>query len=170
MTDTDDDIPLEPWARDLKPREQLFVREYLANGMKAYPALIKAGWAKSGCSHIASSIMRRPRIVRAVALAMAERAEILGITSRTVLSEAFRCYLLSVEKGNLAAAARFLDMVGRNCEVGAFVAKFGGLVPTDEDDAQGLENLTDEEVNDLARITRKMSGAGEHTPPASKLN
>lgn len=164
MSDAEtDDIPLEKWAVGMNPRQAEFVREFLID-LNATKAMERMGCSRQNALSNANRNLRRPAIMKAIALAMSERAEDLAITARTVVGEAFRCYLGAVSDRNWSSAAKFLEMVGRHVDVKAFRDHRG--MGDDTDEATGLENLTDEELDTFARLSRKMAGnADDQTPP-----
>lgn len=169
MTDEErDEIPLESWAFGMEMKDVLFVREFLVD-LKAMPAAIRSGFYKTekaaqGHSH---RLLRRPVILKAIALAMEERANAVNITAKAVLSEAWSCYLECVGERNWAAAKGFLELAGRHVDVRAFRERFGrgtgtGADEDDEDqDASALAHLSDEELETLARLSRKAAGIDE---------
>jgi len=177
MTDEErDDIPLEPWAFGMEMRDVLFVREFLVD-LKAMPAAIRSGYYATESSAQAHShrLLRRPVILKAIALAMEERASAVKITAQTVLGEAWRCYLECVGERNWAAAKGFLELAGKHVDVRAFRERFGRGTGADGDeddedvDASGLANLSDEELETLARLSRKAAGIDEPEGSPSPL-
>lgn len=165
-----EDIPLEPWAFVLPPKDREFVREFLID-LNAMQALIRCGHSEINAKRHCTRQMRRPAIARAIAQAMHERAEALGITAKTVLGEAFRCYLLAIQDKSYTAAARFLDMVGRHVDVQAFRNRYAPGMEDEDDEAaaSGLRNLTIEEIEELARLSRKAAGEPEGLSAPSAL-
>jgi phage terminase small subunit len=69
----------------LTPRQRRFVEEYLID-LDARAAARRAGFS-SGSQNYPSRLMRNPAIARAIAQAMAERAQRTGITRERVLAE-----------------------------------------------------------------------------------
>ena len=69
----------------LTPRQQRFVLEYLID-LDARGAARRGGFSP-GSQNYPSRLMRNPEIARAIAQAMAERAERTGITKERVLAE-----------------------------------------------------------------------------------
>jgi phage terminase small subunit len=69
----------------LTPRQQRFVEEYLID-LDARAAARRAGFSPGARSY-PSRLMRDPRIARAIAQAMAERARRTGITRERILAE-----------------------------------------------------------------------------------
>lgn len=167
MTD-DEDLPLEPWAIGMRPKDVNFVREFLVD-MNASAALVRCGMTKITASGEGTRTIRRPVIAKAIALAMSDRAEALKINAKTVLAEAFRCYLECVADKKWIQAARFLDMVGRHVDVKAFKDRAGILDDRDGDSEEGedLSNLSLEELETLARLSRKARGDADEpeAPP-----
>jgi hypothetical protein len=165
MSDEDD---IEPWAVGLEPRDMLFVREFLVD-LNACGAAVRSHYYitadPEACAKANSwRILRRPIILKAVAAAMEERASSLKINAKTILGEAFRCYLEAAKDRNWNAAAKFLDMAGRHVDVRAFREKFspGGMIDDDDEaDESGLSNLSLEELETLARLSRKAAGVAE---------
>jgi len=174
MTDDDlDDIPLETWAFGMEMRDVVFVREYLVD-LNVMGAAIRSNYYPTEASAKAHSykILRRPVILKAVALAMEDRANAVNITAKTVLSEAWRCYLECVNARNWKDARGFLELAGRHVDVRAFRERFGrgtGLGEEDDEDqeASGLAHLSDQELETLARLSRKAAGVDEPQEQAS---
>lgn len=166
----DEDLPLEHWAIGMHPKDVNFVREFLVD-MNAYQALIRCGTLKATASGKGTQILRRPVIAKAIAAAMHDRAQLLGITAKTVLAEAFRCYLQCVQEKKWVQAARFLDMCGRHVDVKAFKDRVGLPIDDDDDreDSEGLANLSLEELHELARLSRKARGDADDQPEAAPL-
>jgi len=155
MTD-DEDLPLEPWAIGMRPKDVNFVREFLVD-MNASAALVRCGMTKITASGEGTRTIRRPVIAKAIALAMSDRAE------------ASRCPLECVAEKKGVQAARFLDMVGRHVDVKAFKDRAGLLDDRDGDSEEGddLSNLSLEELETLARLSRKARGDADEpeAPP-----
>lgn len=158
MIDDADDIQLEPWAKGLLPKDVLFVREFLVD-LNAYQALIRCGMKPITATGMGTKIIRRPPIAKAIAAAMHDRAQSLNISAKTVLAEAYRCYLECASKKAWTPAARFLEMVGRHVDVRAFRERVG-LVddPDDTEESDRLANLSLEELEEFARLSRKVRG------------
>lgn len=163
-----DDIPLEPWAFGMEMCDVMFVREFLVD-LNAMQAAIRSNYYRTETAAKSHSyrLIRRPAILKAVALAMEERATFLKITAQTVLGEAWRCYLECVGDRNWKDARGFLELAGRHVDVRAFRERFGrgtgsGVDEDDEEqDASGLAHLSDEELETLARLSRKAAGIDE---------
>lgn len=160
MTTEKDDIGLEPWEAALRPDDREFVREYLID-LNAKQAAIRCAYYPSPQSAHKNAwrIMRRGVILKAIAQAMAARAEALGITAQTILSEAFRSYLLAIEARNFTAAARFLEMAGKHVDVQAFRTNIGVSGPDGGPiQVEDLSVLDDDELEAYGRIARKLAG------------
>ena len=171
MDDQHDDLEIEPWAVGMHPHDALFVREWLVD-MNTSRAALAAGH----CSTLELSrknswkTLRRPAIMRGIAAAMSERAAALNISAKTVLGEAWRCYLLALDAGKFGDAHKFLTLVGQHVDVRAFRTKFGLNEPDDdEEDIAALSHLTTEELETLARLSRKAAGMDETEGAASTL-
>jgi hypothetical protein len=167
----DEDLPLEPWAMGMQLVDVQFVREFLVD-LNIYRAALASGLYTTEESAKRNSwrVLRRPVILKAVAAAMEERATALKINARTVLGEAWRCYMAAAADRNWSAAAKFLDMAGRHVDVRAFRDRFTpGLSDDEDDDPEGLRNLSDEELETLARLSRKAAGEPEVAAPPSTL-
>lgn len=149
----DDELPLEPWAIGKKPKDVQFVREFLID-LNAYQAYIRCGHTPSQSRAGSNKFINRLAIQRMIAQAMNERAEELRITAKLVVSETFRCYLGAVAEKNWSAAKGFLEMLGRHTHAWTGPK---GLPDRDEDD-RALEILSDEELENLARLERKIRG------------
>lgn len=109
-------------------------------------------------SKIDINIFKRPRVIARIADLMEERCNALRITSRTVLGEAFMCYMQAKSEGKWSAAARFLEMVGKHVDVDAFRLRLehtgpgGGPIPVEV-----LRGLTEEELVWAERIHLKLA-------------
>ncbi len=152
-----DEIEMEPWAVNLRADDALFVREFLVD-FNAYQALVRSGCKPATARSYSTYKVRRPDIARAIAAAMQDRADALSISARTVLSEAFRCYMGAVAAKNWNAAARFLEMVGRHVDVRAFRERVGIADDEDRDAAADVRNLSREDLELYARLERKRLG------------
>src|SRR6185437_1606987 len=84
MTKFENPIEQEP-SMALTPRQRRFVDEYLID-LNARAAARRAGFSP-GSRTYPSRLMRNPDIARAIAQAMAARAERTGITRERVLAE-----------------------------------------------------------------------------------
>lgn len=71
---------------DLTPKQELFVREYLAD-LNATQAAIRAGYSERGANKIGPRLLENPAIVAAIDAAKVERSEKTEITARRVLQE-----------------------------------------------------------------------------------
>lgn len=152
---------VEKWAVDLHPQDAQFVRHYLIS-FSQQEAALAIGMAPTSARSNAYRYMRRPDILKAIAMAMSERAESLNITAATVLQEAYRAFLIAMEDKQYSAARGFLEMVGKHVNVQAFSAKYNAPQSTDEDEReveQLTENLTLEELETLAALARKSRGS-----------
>jgi hypothetical protein len=69
-----------------RPRERIFVREYLVD-LNASQAAIRAGYSRRSASRNTHKVFYRPRVKAAIAAAMAEREKKLEITAERVLRE-----------------------------------------------------------------------------------
>ncbi|HWE72478.1 MAG TPA: terminase small subunit [Stellaceae bacterium] len=116
----------------LTPRQRRFVDEYLID-LNARAAARRAGFSP-GSLNYPSRLMRTPAIARAIAQAMAERAERTGITRERVLAEYAR--IAFVDLSDLAGwdgeGAVLLDAALISEDVAAAIAAIGE-VPAPED-------------------------------------
>lgn len=175
MTDKPDDRPseledtceIEPWAAHLRADEANFVREYLID-FNAYQALQRCGKSESDAKANAYKVIRRPRIARAIAEAMEDRAKALRVNAATVLGEAFRGYCEALGKGNMAAASRFLEMCGKHVDVQAFRTMVGLTNPLGGPLEDDLSVLTAEELDWYGRIARKLERARAGLEPLTE--
>lgn len=107
----------------LTPMERRLVLAYTGEcQFNAQEAKVAAGYSEKTS---VSKIMAKPVVRKAIGDAIEERSRDLKITHRTVLAEAWRCYCLAVERGELNAAKGFLEMVGKNVDVQAFRTQVG---------------------------------------------
>lgn len=163
------DLELEPWAAGLTPYQAEWVREFLVD-MNAYRACIRTGMKATTAHGEASRRIRRPVYAKAIAAAMHDRAVALNITQRTVLSEAFACYIQAAGDRNWTAAAKFLEMVGKHVDVQAFRDRAGDSGVIDDDQAMpGADDMTLEELETLARLHRKAMGNPDQPAPAASI-
>ncbi len=72
--------------RELTPKQQLFVQEYLVD-LNATQAAIRAGYSAKNADKIASQLLGKNRVAEAVAQAMARRFRRTGISAERVLEE-----------------------------------------------------------------------------------
>jgi hypothetical protein len=160
---------LEPWAQGLKHPDIQFVREFLVD-FKAMSAAIRCGWNPETAKSSATRKLRRPVIARAVARAMQDRAEALNITARTVLSEAWHCYMACVGEAKWESAHKFLELIGKHVDVRAFRDRVG--LPHDDDvPALNYDALSTDEKRQLLALHERI-GAAPASPNggASRLN
>jgi len=152
-----DDFELEPWAVDLHAADANFVREFMVD-LNAMQALIRCGSSEVNAKRNAHRTLRRPAIAKAIASAMGERAEALGITAKVVLSEAFRSYLLCVEAKAWASAAKFLEMVGKHVDVQAFRTQVGLSDPNGDPLEFPLDGLSTDDKRALLLLLERGAG------------
>lgn len=73
-------------ARDLTPKQQVFVEEYLVD-MNATQAALRAGYSKKTAYRTGADNLRKPQIADAIAKAQAERSERTQVTQDMVIAE-----------------------------------------------------------------------------------
>lgn len=116
----------------LTPRQRRFVEEYLID-LNARSAARRAGFSP-GSRNYPSRLMRNPEIARAIAQAMAERAERTGITRERVLAEYAR--IAFIDLSDLAVwdadGAVLLDAASISEDMAAAIAMIHEL-PAAED-------------------------------------
>lgn len=106
----------------LTAKQAAFCREYLVD-LNATQAAIRAGYSKKTAGAIGNENLQKPEIARVIAELADQRAERTQVDADWVLAEAVNLYKMAVEDGNLAVAARTLEIAGRHINVGAFQDK-----------------------------------------------
>lgn len=81
----------------MTPREQAFVREYLVD-LDQSKAAVRAGYSERSRREIGRKLMKKPQIQRAVAEAMAARAQRTNVTADRVLEELGRLCFADVRE------------------------------------------------------------------------
>lgn len=81
--------PADPADIPLRPRQRDFVREYLVD-LNASAAARRAGYSEVSARMVGCENLTKPNIARAIAQAMAERAQRTEITADRVLQELAR--------------------------------------------------------------------------------
>lgn len=105
----------------LKPRQKLFVEEFLVD-LNALQAAIRSGYSKKTAGAIGAENLKKPHIRAAIDEALTLRAEKTKVTAEWVLIEAKRVYEHCFEE-QTAVAIRALELCGKHVDVQAFKDK-----------------------------------------------
>jgi len=154
----------------LLPKERMFCLIYTgtANFCGA-DAAREAGYSEKSAKSIAAQLLAKPHIIRAISDILETRSKDLRITNRTVLYEAWQCYALAREKGDLSNARNFLEMIGKHVDVSAFRTQLGIGGPDGGAVEFNLNGLSTDEklllLNLLERAGALEPGEAESGPP-----
>lgn len=83
--------------RDLTPKQQRFVEEYLVD-LNATDAARRAGYSEKTARQTGAENLSKPDIARAIQVAQAERSKATGLTAERVVQELGRLALADVRK------------------------------------------------------------------------
>ena len=97
----------------LTPKQQRFVEEYLVD-LNATQAAIRAGYSETTARQQGCENLTKPNIQDAIAEAMQERSERTELSQDWVLSELQNVRAAAMKAGNLAAANKSLELLGRH--------------------------------------------------------
>lgn len=103
----------------MTPKQKRFIDEYLID-CNATQAAIRAGYSLKTARQIGDELLSKPDIASAVADRMEQRAAQTGIDAAWVLKEAREVYMAAKDGGQLPAALRALEIVGKHVDVQAF--------------------------------------------------
>jgi phage terminase small subunit len=127
--------------RRLSEKEKTFISEYLVD-LNGSQAAIRAGYSRKSVAKMAYLILKRPRVIEAIAQAQAERLAVIDMRAEDVLTE-----LSAVARGNVLDYMR----IGPSGEP---VVDFSGL---DRTHAAALSEITVEDFAD-SRTASKRDG------------
>jgi phage terminase small subunit len=94
-------------------KQKRFVEEFLVD-LNATQAAIRAGYSGRTAEAIGYENLRKPQIAEAVEEAISARSERLGRTQDWVLQKLEETYDASFSRGQLSAANRSLELIGKH--------------------------------------------------------
>lgn len=97
----------------MNEKQALFVKEYLVD-LNAKQAAIRAGYSAKTAEVQACKLLRVPKVASAVKEAMDKRGEKTGITAEEVLRRLDRLATIAEEQGELNAAIRANELLGKH--------------------------------------------------------
>lgn len=103
----------KPQARPLTPRQQAFVREYLID-LNATQAAIRAGYTATNAHVTGPRMLAFVGVREAVESAKGRRAESTDLTAEWVLQRLRENHAKAVELGQLSAANRAIELLGKH--------------------------------------------------------
>ena len=103
----------------LNPKQQLFVQEYLVD-MNATQAAIRAGYSEATAHSQGPRLLEHAEVRKEIEKGQAERAARIQINAQWVLEKAVEVHTLAKESGNLSAANKSLELIGKHIGVQAF--------------------------------------------------
>jgi phage terminase small subunit len=103
----------KPQARPLTARQSAFVREYLVD-MNGTQAAVRAGYSEHTASQIATRMLRFVQVAQAVEAGKAKRAEASDLSAEWVLERLRENHAKAVELGQLSAANRAVELLGKH--------------------------------------------------------
>lgn len=137
--------------KKLDVKETAYVK-YRIEGMGKGEAAIKAGWSKKTAHSMATKIERRPHVRAAIDRRMRKIGKRNDVTEDNFLRLLFENYDSALDKGNLSAANKTLELVGKLC--GLFTEQIS--VNTDYNIPEAVKEL----LNKAERFKEeKVSGA-----------
>lgn len=116
----DDEKPTNGIHGELTAKQTRFVQEYLID-FNAAGAAERAGYSKKTSRAIGAENLTKPDIQAAIREWMQARAQRTKITADLVVAETWTNYMRCVEAGELSAANKSLELLGRH--TGAFPNK-----------------------------------------------
>lgn len=110
--------------KKLTAKQELFCKEYLID-LNATQAAIRAGYSNKTAKDIGCQNLAKLNIAECIAKLKADRQEKVDIDALWVLKQAVECFNVNkatdgTEMVNAAAAAKFLEMVGKHTTIRAF--------------------------------------------------
>lgn len=146
---------LESLLEVLPPKQQLFVRAYLANGLNASKAYRDAGYSSKSENSVrveSSKLLAKPNIQAAVQAAMDKRADKLGITAEYVLNN-----IVKIGERCMQAEPVY-DKEGN--PTGEYTFNANGALKAQELLGRNLKLFTDKiEVEDVTNYADRMAKA-----------
>jgi len=153
--------PSKPLAN---PRHEIFAQE-VANGARQSEAYRSAGYSVKTDSAVwaeASRLVRHHKVAARIAWLEQQGAEKAVLTRAWLIRQAQATYRDAREAQQYAAAAKLLEMLGR--EARTFIQK-AELTGKDGVPLLDLTGLTDAELDDVATLLRKAQAAGDNAGP-----
>ena len=117
----------------ITPKQRRFVEEYLID-LNATQAAIRAGYSENTAEVQGCRLLSNAKVREAVDVALKSRSERTELTQDWVLSELQNVHSAAISDGNLAAANKSLELLGRH--LGLFTDNLklsGGLQISHED-------------------------------------
>jgi phage terminase small subunit len=96
----------------LRAKQELFVQEYLKD-LNATQAAIRAGYSEKTAYSIGQENLKKPEIAAEIEKRQGKIGEDNGITVEWILSEMKDTYKQAKELGEMSAANKSLEMLGR---------------------------------------------------------
>lgn len=126
--------------KPLTPKQDLFIKYYLANGMNATQAAISAGYSPKSANEIGSENLAKPNIRHTLGVAQKSTAKKVGITKESLIAdlvEIVQTYKLSGAntKDAIRAIENLAKMLGYNeaDKVDISGINFNYVTPPNED-------------------------------------
>jgi phage terminase small subunit len=108
-------------AKTLTPKQNLFISEYLANGMNASKAAISAGYSESSAGSIGSENLTKPEIVAEIDKRLERRAKRLGADAdyviNTIMSVIEKCNDSDSELYDPQAVLKGAELIGKTLKL-----------------------------------------------------
>ncbi|MDX1489247.1 MAG: terminase small subunit [Acidiferrobacterales bacterium] len=118
----------------LTPKQQRFVGEYLID-LNATQAAIRAGYSEHTAKQQGYENLTKPYVQEAIAEAMLERSERTELSQDWVLAELRNVHAVAIKDGNLAAANKSLELLGRHLGLFTDNLKLSGGVQISHEEA-----------------------------------
>jgi hypothetical protein len=150
-------LDLNDLFRGFTNREREFCFHYIgAANFNQTKAADMAGYATPPSE--AARLMKREHIVNAIGSLLAQRTLDLTIDAKWVLVELIEVQRDAKAKGNRKDNLRALELIGKHVDVAAFREQhgLGGLNGEPLEAEHDLSHLTDEELDQLEAISRKI--------------
>ena len=112
--------------KKLTRKQELFCREYVANGYNATQAAIKAGYSKKTAYSIGQENLKKPEIATFLSEYAKKEQEKFEYTKEAHFKELDELKDLAKETGNVAAAVKATELKGKLC--GLYIEKVEALV------------------------------------------
>ena len=122
----------------LTPKQQRFAEEYLID-LNATQAAIRAGYSENTAEVQGCRLLSKAKVREAVDVALKTRSERTELTQDWVLSELQNVRTAAMKAGNLAAANKSLELLGRHLRMFTDNLNLSGQLQISHEDA--LEQL-----------------------------
>lgn len=152
---------------NLTAKERRFVEEY-PKDLNGRQAAIRAGYSVHSASDIAYEMLRKSKIVDALAAVMVGRSKKTGLDRSWVLAQLADAHNKVKDKesaAGIAARLKCLELIGRHVDVRAFrigLGFAGSEADNDDRDIWDLSRLSDEEFDEFERLLAKVSVIAPH--------